>query len=83
MLTAMRLSDLAMREWPLARRELPGTDGFIWWKAQHTLWQGNRSAAWLVILSDLGAYLRSDGPRPADFIQHGLSAALTTRTSAV
>ena len=31
-------------------------------------WQGNRSAAWLVILTDLGAYLRSEGPRPAEFI---------------
>jgi len=67
MLSAMRISDLALRELPLAMKELPEADGLPWWKAQHLLWQGKRMAAWRVQLTELGTYLRTAGPRPTAF----------------
>jgi soluble lytic murein transglycosylase-like protein len=69
MLATMRLTDFALKEWPLAAAEQNGSDGFSWWKAQCYLWKNDRMWAWRVILTDLGSYLRSQGDRPAEFFR--------------
>ena len=67
MLAALRLVEPALREWPLALRELQDSPGFYWWKAQLQYWNGDRLDAWRTIRANLGAYLRTPGVRPADF----------------
>ncbi len=67
LLTALRLPDFALRELPLAQKEMPELGGMSWWKAQHLLWQGKRIAAYRVVITELGTYLRSAGARPTAF----------------
>jgi soluble lytic murein transglycosylase len=67
LLAALRLPDLALKEWPAAAHEVSDDDGFQWWKAQLFIWQNDRLAAYRMILTELGSYLRSAGARPAEF----------------
>jgi soluble lytic murein transglycosylase len=67
LLTAMRLPDLALKEWPAAAAELPESDGLTWWKVRLLLWNDDRFGAWTVALSKLNFYLRTAGARPAEF----------------
>jgi len=67
MLTAMRLPELALKEFPVARREVVDHDGMAWWEAQLQLWNGNRLAALRVIRRDVPAYIVTAGARPNDF----------------
>jgi soluble lytic murein transglycosylase-like protein/TolA-binding protein len=67
MLTALRLTNPALRELPAAKQEWVDVAGLSWWKAQHLLWQGKRMAAWRVVLTELGIYLRTAGARPSAF----------------
>jgi soluble lytic murein transglycosylase len=67
LLAALRLPELALKEWPAAVHEMSEDDGFQWWKAQLFIWQNDRLAAYRVILTELGSYLRSAGVRPTEF----------------
>jgi soluble lytic murein transglycosylase len=67
LLAAMRLTDLAMQEWPAARGELADSDGFAWWKVQLHLWDNDRLAAFRTVRAELGEYVRSAGERPKGF----------------
>jgi soluble lytic murein transglycosylase len=67
LLAAMRLSEWALPEWSAAQAELSPSDGFWWWKARLHVWNGNRDAAWLVILTRLSYYIRTIGERPDEF----------------
>jgi len=67
LLAAMRLPDLALREWGAAAGEIASNAGFHWWRARLHLWAGDERSAWLVVLTKLGAYLRRAGTRPPEF----------------
>ncbi|HEY3294660.1 MAG TPA: transglycosylase SLT domain-containing protein [bacterium] len=67
LLAAMRIPEFSLRELPWAIKEMPEANGLPWWKAQFLLWQGQRMAAWRVVLTELGTYLRTAGSRPAAF----------------
>lgn len=68
-LAAMRLPELALREWPSAADEMGNSDGMQWWKAQLHLWNQDRPAAWSAAWPELGVYVRSAGERPSDFLR--------------
>ena len=67
LLATLHLPELALKEWSMAVPEMTEDDGFQWWKAQLYIWQNDRLAAYRVILTELGSYLRSAGARPAEF----------------
>jgi soluble lytic murein transglycosylase-like protein len=69
LLAAMRLSDAALLEWPAAASQQPDSDGFLWWKAQLHLWDGDALSAWLIVLGRLAVYIRSAGQRPPGFTE--------------
>ncbi|MFZ5434549.1 MAG: transglycosylase SLT domain-containing protein, partial [Calditrichota bacterium] len=68
LLAALRLPDLALREWRAAQCEFPPQKEFAWWEAQLHLWQGDRVGAVRIIRSELSDYIRSAGDRPAGFM---------------
>jgi soluble lytic murein transglycosylase len=67
LLCAMRLPELALKEWEKARDEMGGSPGINWWKAQLHLWTGDRLAAWRVVNGNLKSYITTEGERPFDF----------------
>jgi soluble lytic murein transglycosylase len=69
LLCAMRLPELALKEWEKARDEFGGSAGINWWKAQLHLWAGDRLAAWRVVNGNLKSYITTEGERPFDFFR--------------
>jgi soluble lytic murein transglycosylase-like protein/TolA-binding protein len=66
-LVAMRITDLAQKEWSKAASEQPDSDGFEWWKARLLLWNNDRMAAYRVLRTELWDYIRAAGERPRGF----------------
>jgi len=67
LLACLKLNDLALQEWPAAANEQTERDGFLWWKAQLHLWNGDRNNAHNVVRLNLSHYIRSAGSRPQYF----------------
>lgn len=67
LLVALRMTDLALREWPAVRAELGASPGIVWWKARLQLEAGDRFAAWRTVYADLAHVIIAYGARPAEF----------------
>jgi soluble lytic murein transglycosylase len=67
LLCALRLPELALKEWRAASSELSASQSMAWWKAQVYYWSGDRYNAWLAVRASLSKYVLSSGSRPQDF----------------
>jgi soluble lytic murein transglycosylase len=61
LLATMRLTELALMEWPLALNEIGNSPAFKWWKVQCYLWNGDRNTAYRTVLKYLRPYVIAGG----------------------